>query len=75
MRRGILDGLEQLLDRAVQRRFDVLALVACDADYVPLVRKIKFAGNKKLSKGKLSDEVTIKEKDPLDRVKLRTDEE
>ena len=41
----------------------------------PLVRKIKFAGNKKLSKGKLSDEVTIKEKDPLDRVKLRTDED
>ena len=41
----------------------------------PLVRKIKVSGNKKLSKGRLLDEVTLKEKDPLDRVKLRTDED
>lgn len=41
----------------------------------PLVKKIRFSGNKKLSKGKLLDEVSLKEKDPLDRVKLRTDED
>ncbi|MBI5200133.1 MAG: hypothetical protein HY925_00985, partial [Elusimicrobia bacterium] len=40
-----------------------------------LIRKIKYSGNKKMSKGKLSDEITLKEKDPLDRVKLRTDED
>ncbi len=41
----------------------------------PVVRKIRFEGYKKLSKGKLSDAITLKEKDPLDRVKLRDDEE
>ena len=39
----------------------------------PLIHKIRFEGNKKLSRGKLSDKVTLKEKDPLNQVKLRED--
>lgn len=41
----------------------------------PLVKKIKFEGNKKISKGVLSDLVTLKNKDPLDYTKLKEDEE
>ncbi|MBI4424359.1 MAG: outer membrane protein assembly factor BamA, partial [Elusimicrobia bacterium] len=41
----------------------------------PVIKKIRFSGNKKLSKGRLTDDMTLKEKDPLDRVKLRTDED
>ncbi|MBI4387396.1 MAG: outer membrane protein assembly factor BamA [Elusimicrobia bacterium] len=39
----------------------------------PLVHKIRFRGNKKLSSGKLSDAIGLKEKDPLDPLKLRED--
>ena len=39
----------------------------------PLVRKIRFDGNKNLGRGKLSDAVSTKEKDPLDRSKLDQD--
>lgn len=37
----------------------------------PVIRKIKFEGNKKLSKSTLSDAMTLKSGDPLDLVKLR----
>jgi outer membrane protein insertion porin family len=40
----------------------------------PLIKKIKFEGNKKVSKGVLSDAITLKSKDPLDLVKLKEDE-
>lgn len=33
-------------DLAVHKRFDVLALVACDGDYVPLVRKLNGIGTR-----------------------------
>jgi len=33
-------------DLAVHRKFDVLALVACDSDYVPLVRKLNSIGTR-----------------------------
>ena len=39
----------------------------------PVVRKITFAGQKKLSKGTLSDEIAVKTSDPLDRFKLEED--
>lgn len=35
-------------DLAVHKRFDVLALVACDGDYVPLVRKLSGIGTRTL---------------------------
>lgn len=35
-------------DLAVHKRFDVLALVACDGDYVPLVRKLNGIGTRVL---------------------------
>jgi len=38
-----------------------------------LIRKIRFEGNKGLSKGKLSDEISLKPKDPMDRAKLNED--
>jgi outer membrane protein insertion porin family len=38
-----------------------------------IIRKIKFEGNKKLSKSSLSDATTLKSGDPLDLVKLRED--
>jgi outer membrane protein insertion porin family len=41
----------------------------------PLIKKIVYQGNKKVSKGALSDAVTLKTKDPLDMVKLREDEQ
>jgi outer membrane protein insertion porin family len=41
----------------------------------PVVKKIDFKGNKKLSKGKLSDALTLKENDPLDKTKMNTDVE
>jgi len=39
----------------------------------PLIKKIEFKGNKKLSRGKLSDTITLKENDPLDRLKMNAD--
>jgi len=33
-------------DLAVHKRFDVLALIACDGDYVPLVRKLNGIGTR-----------------------------
>ena len=39
----------------------------------PLVHKIRYEGNRKLSRGKLADQVSLKEKDPLNEVKLRED--
>lgn len=39
----------------------------------PIIHKIRYEGNKKLSKSKISDKVTLKEKDPLNQVKLRED--
>ncbi|MDD5628840.1 MAG: outer membrane protein assembly factor BamA [Elusimicrobia bacterium] len=41
----------------------------------PLVKKIKFTGNKKLSRSALEDATTLKAKDPLDDTKLRDDRE
>ncbi|MEK7657346.1 MAG: outer membrane protein assembly factor BamA [Elusimicrobiota bacterium] len=40
----------------------------------PLLRKIRFEGNEKLSRGRLTDETSLKSKDPLDKAKLRADE-
>jgi outer membrane protein insertion porin family len=39
----------------------------------PVIRKILFEGQKKLSKGSLSDELTIKTSDPYDRFKVEED--
>ena len=39
----------------------------------PIVKKIDFKGNKKLSKSKLSDSLSLKENDPLDKSKLNLD--
>lgn len=36
----------EAFDLAVHKRFDVLALVACDGDYVPLVRKLNGIGTR-----------------------------
>ncbi len=41
----------------------------------PIIRKIFFEGQKKLSRGALSDLLTLKNKDPLDRSKLDEDRE
>ena len=41
----------------------------------PLVRKIRYDGNKELSRGKVRDATETREKDPLDRVKLASDTE
>ncbi|MCR4296955.1 MAG: outer membrane protein assembly factor BamA, partial [Elusimicrobia bacterium] len=39
----------------------------------PVIRKIVFEGNKKLSRGVLSDLLSLKNKDPFDRLKLEED--
>lgn len=39
----------------------------------PVVRKIDFNGQKKLSKGTLTDEISIKKSDPFDRFKVEED--
>ncbi len=39
----------------------------------PVIRKISFEGQKKLSRGMLSDLLTLKNKDPFDRSKLEED--
>ncbi len=39
----------------------------------PVIRKISFSGQKKLSKGSLSDELAVKTSDPYDRFKLEED--
>jgi len=41
----------------------------------PLIKKIKFNGNKKLSRSALEDATTLKAKDPLDETKLRDDQD
>ena len=40
----------------------------------PLIKKIVWRGNKRLSKGVLTDVIALKERDPLDLTKLREDE-
>lgn len=40
----------------------------------PIIKRIDFKGNKKLSKSQLSDVIALKIKDPLDEVKLKEDE-
>jgi outer membrane protein insertion porin family len=40
----------------------------------PLIKKIRYKGNDKVGKGALGDVVTLKNKDPLDIVKLHEDE-
>lgn len=39
----------------------------------PMIKKIDFKGNKKLSSGKLRDGISLKENDPLDKLKLNLD--
>ena len=39
----------------------------------PTIKKIDFKGNKKLSTSKLRDTITLKENDPLDKLKLNVD--
>lgn len=39
----------------------------------PVIKRIDFKGNKKLSSGKLRDKMTLKESDPLDKLKLNVD--
>src|SRR6185437_13648122 len=39
----------------------------------PMIKKIEFKGNKKTHKSKLSDTVSLKEGDPLDKLKLNLD--
>ena len=39
----------------------------------PMIKKIDFKGNKKLSSGKLRDAISLKENDPLDKLKLNLD--
>ena len=41
----------------------------------PVIKKLKFVGNKKLGKGTLEDVVTLKNKDPMDTLKLREDQD
>ncbi len=41
----------------------------------PVIKKLKFVGNKKLGKGTLEDVVTLKNKDPMDALKLREDQD
>ncbi len=41
----------------------------------PTIKKIAFEGNKKLTRGALADLLTLKNKDPFDRVKLDEDRE
>ncbi|MDD5655897.1 MAG: outer membrane protein assembly factor BamA [Elusimicrobia bacterium] len=41
----------------------------------PVIKKVKFAGNKKLSRGALEDATSQKAKDPLDELKLREDQD
>jgi len=41
----------------------------------PLVKKVKFSGNKKVSRSALEDATALKAKDPLDENKLRDDQE
>jgi len=36
----------EAFDLAVHKRFDVLAVIACDGDYVPLVRKLNGIGTR-----------------------------
>lgn len=41
----------------------------------PVLRKLAFKGNAKMSKGRLIDAISLRAKDPFDRAKLREDEE
>ncbi len=41
----------------------------------PMIKRIDFKGNKKLGSGKLRDTISLKENDPLDKLKLNLDVE
>ncbi|MBI3548962.1 MAG: outer membrane protein assembly factor BamA [Elusimicrobia bacterium] len=61
---------ENLLEQAGST---IAARITFLVEEKPQLRKIRFSGQKKLSKGKLSDAMSLKEKDPLDHSKLRQD--
>ncbi|MBI3288645.1 MAG: outer membrane protein assembly factor BamA, partial [Elusimicrobia bacterium] len=68
-----------LLDKKVPEHFrkvsgaDRQVLLNFIVKEKPVIRKITFEGNKKLSRGVLSDVLNLKVKDPLDRFKLDED--
>ena len=70
-----------LLEKAVPEHFrkaagaDKQVLLTFVVKEKPVIHKITFEGNKKLSRGVLSDLLSLKNKDPLDRVKLDEDKE
>jgi len=69
-----------LLDKPVPAHFakvagaDRLVRLTFLVKEKPLIKKIKFNGNKKLSRSSLDDATTLKAKDPLDDTKLRDDQ-
>lgn len=68
-----------LLDKAVPEHFRKAASAdrQVTLNFIvrekPLIKKIVFEGNKKLSRGALTDILTLKAKDPFDRTKLDED--
>lgn len=68
-----------LLDKPVPEHFrkaagtDRQVLLNFIVKEKPVIRKITFEGNKKLSRGVLSDLLSLKTKDPFDRLKLEED--
>ena len=70
-----------LLEKAVPEHFrkaagtDRQVLLNFIVKEKPVIRKITFEGNKKLSRGALSDILTLKGKDPFDHSKLDEDRE
>jgi len=68
-----------LLDKKVPEHFrkaagaDRQVLLNFIVKEKPVIRKITFEGQKKLSRGALSDVITLKAKDPFDRSKLDDD--
>jgi outer membrane protein insertion porin family len=70
-----------LLDKKVPEHFlkaagtDRLVVLNFVVKEKPVIKKIKFEGNKKLSRGVLTDLLTLKNKDPFDRTKLDEDKD
>jgi len=70
-----------LLDKKVPEHFrkaagsDRLVQLSFVVKEKPVIKKIKFEGNKKLSRGVLTDLLTLKNKDPYDRTKMDEDKD
>lgn len=72
-------NIEEMKDKSISAKYKDMAISSYPARITytisekPMIKEIKFKGNKELSKGNLKGEITLGEKDFFDDLKIRED--